>query len=1140
MDKYTSNKLVKDTFESDFDKNRFYYFIKNLLNNFDETKAFHARGYVQEKYKKIAGIIKTYERIGTYTDPNENKIDILIVYLVKNDALERARTTLRNFVADYLKNRDEKDAGLVAFVSPDNQDWRFSLVKMEYNLVESPTGKIKAKEEFTSAKRYSFLVGINESSHTAQSRLAPILEGEYKPTLEQLEYAFNIEKVTDEFFERYRELFLKVKESLDEIVEKDETIKLDFKQKGVDPVDFSKKLLGQIVFLYFLQKKGWFGVERDSDWGTGPKNFLRLLFERMIANYKNFFNDILEPLFYEALAKERDDDFYSRFNCKIPFLNGGLFDPLSDYDWVHTDILLPDELFSNLVRTKEGDTGTGILDIFDRYNFTVKEDEPLEKEVAVDPEMLGKVFENLLEVKDRKSKGTYYTPREIVHYMCQESLINYLVNECEGKVGRKGIETLIQYGETAVEHDSRVEQEGKETETYSYKLPESIRKNAQLLDDKLKNIRVCDPAIGSGAFPVGMMNEIIRTRNTLTNYLEDKKDRSIYNFKRDAIQNSLYGVDIDPGAVEIAKLRLWLSLVVDEEDIKQIKPLPNLDYKIVCGNSLLSVNKQNLFVDYNLKQIEKLKEELFNETNIRKKQEYKEQIDNLIAEVTDNNKTFDFEIYFSEIFENENNERKGFDVVIANPPYVGQKMNNDIFRIVKASKLGVFHQRRMDLFYFFFHLGLDILREGGILSFITTNYYITATGADKLRKDIQNRSTLLNLINFNELKIFESASGQHNLITILQKGHHNRLARTSITAERGFLGAEILKNIVDGTDLKTMYFHISQDKLFDNGMIRLTAGGADDVLDKVLTKSNKLSTVCDISTGIQTGAHKLSEAHIKKYGNLGNKDDGIFVLNKDELFKNNISQTDPNIKPWFKNSDIKKYVTNLENDEYLLYVLSHQASKEIIRHFEKYKPLLINRNIESGVQVSVADYDAFVSNRKKLKYVMQHSSFKQGFYYNISYPRNPTIFESEKIVSSQWAKSNIFGWNNIPWYGGTDVCVITLKNQIRTNYSLKFILGILNSKIIYKWLYLRGKRKGELLELTVTPLTNIPIPLLDTPARVTIANQINSLVEQILTIKYKNSSTGIMTLEKQIDQLVYKLYDLTPEEIEIIEGKEVN
>jgi len=201
--------------------------------------------------------------------------------------------------------------------------------------------------------------------------------------------------------------------------------------------------------------------------------------------------------------------------------------------------------------------------------------------------MLGKVFENLLEVKDRKSKGTYYTPREIVHYMCQESLINYLNSECGEKINRKDIETLIQYGESVVEHDSRVEQEGKETETYSYKLPESIRKNAQSIDDKLKNIRVCDPAIGSGAFPVGMMTEIVRTRNTLTSYFDDKDDRSIYNFKRDAIQNSLYGVDIDPGAVEIAKLRLWLSLMVDEEDIKQIKPLPNLDYKIMQGNSLL-------------------------------------------------------------------------------------------------------------------------------------------------------------------------------------------------------------------------------------------------------------------------------------------------------------------------------------------------------------------------------------------------------------------------------------------------------------------------------------------------------------------------------------------------------------------------
>ena len=181
-------------------------------------------------------------------------------------------------------------------------------------------------------------------------------------------------------------------------IKKDQKIKADFKEKGVDTVNFAKKLLGQIVFLYFLQKKGWFGVGRDDDWGTGSKHFLRKLFKEKHGSYKNFFNDILEPLFYEALRLDRshDDGYYSRFDCKIPFLNGGLFDPIGidkGYNWVDTDILLPDKLFSNKIKTKEGDTGTGILDVFDRYNFTVKEDEPLEKEVAIDPELLGKAYE---------------------------------------------------------------------------------------------------------------------------------------------------------------------------------------------------------------------------------------------------------------------------------------------------------------------------------------------------------------------------------------------------------------------------------------------------------------------------------------------------------------------------------------------------------------------------------------------------------------------------------------------------------------------------------------------------------------------------------------------------------------------------
>ena len=425
MDNPAAGKLIRDTFQNPFDRDRYSYFIKNIFNQLDTSKNFINRGnYIPDAFKPY---VHTLERIGKYEDPEGKKIDILIVHLKKQTSLEQARTRQRNFIAWYLNGSRGgvlKDAALVAFYTDNPDDWRFSLIKMDYRLSETKSGKVRARQELTPARRFSFIVGLNEYSHTAQTRLIRLLEDDRPhPTLNALEEAFSIEKVTKEFFEKYRALFLELKEALENIVARCEPVRKDFDSKGVDLTNFAKKTLGQIVFLYFLQKKGWFGVARDNPWGTGPKNFLRLLFDR--RKYGNFFNDILEPLFYEALARERDQDYYSRFDCKIPFLNGGLFDPLNDYDWVHADILLPDELFSNGCKTKEGDTGTGILDVFDRYNFTVKEDEPLEREVAVDPEMLGKVFENLLEVKDRKSKGTYYTPREIVHYMCQESLINF-------------------------------------------------------------------------------------------------------------------------------------------------------------------------------------------------------------------------------------------------------------------------------------------------------------------------------------------------------------------------------------------------------------------------------------------------------------------------------------------------------------------------------------------------------------------------------------------------------------------------------------------------------------------------------------------------------------------------------------------
>ena len=668
MDKPTAQHLVRSTLKAPFDRKRYHGLVNELCNGFDDGKAQNMT--VPDAF---AVHVKSCQRLGTFTSPDEELADVLVVHLTESWKLERSRTALRDFVAYKLKRGEGsdnayKEAGLIAFVAPDSQSWRFSYVRMDYATKRDPnTGKIKTEERLTPARRYSYLVGAEEECHTAQTRFLALLQNTAaKPTLAQLEEAFSVESVTKEFFNEYARLFKAMDEALTAVVARHPAIRADFAVKGISTVDFAKKLLGQIVFLYFIQKKGWLGVGRGQSWGEGPRHFLRQLADQAVAQGQCLFNEVLEPLFYDTLATDRGAEAWCpRFQCRIPFLNGGLFEPLAGYNWEQRAVVLPNALFTNQERSAAGDSGTGILDVFDRYNFTVNEAEPLEKEVAIDPEMLGKVFENLIEENRRKGLGAFYTPREIVHYMCQESLINYLdtaVNQPVQIMERTDIEALIREGEQAAHYET-ARKDG--TVSYQRRLPKAIEENARALDEALRTITVCDPAIGSGAFPVGMMTEIVRARMALTPYFDDATERTAYHFKRHAIQNSLYGVDIDIGAVEIAKLRLWLSLVVDEEDVHQIKPLPNLDYKVVVGNSLLGVEK-NLFNDEYFKQLEALKPEFFDESNRVKRANFKQQIDTLINKLTQGREVFDFNIYFSEVF----HKKGGFDVVIANPPYV--------------------------------------------------------------------------------------------------------------------------------------------------------------------------------------------------------------------------------------------------------------------------------------------------------------------------------------------------------------------------------------------------------------------------------------------------------------------------------------
>jgi hypothetical protein len=717
MDKTQAIKHIESLFDHAFSEDKFILFCTNFFNDFNKSKATPVQSgpYVYQPYQNH---IKSFKRIGQYTDPNGEILDVLSVKVQAGYKLERTRTGFRNFAIEYLKRKDDRDTLLIAFHSDDSPDWRFSFVKLEYKTSKDEKGRIKARQEATSARRYSFLVGENEPCHTAKKQLLPLLiENNNNPTLTDIEHCFTIEKVTKEFFEQYKTLFVDLQEQLEIVIKKDKKIAADFTVKNIDSSSFAKKLLGQIVFLYFIQKKGWLGVDKNNSFGQGKKCFLKTLFKQAEDASANYYNDYLEYLFYEALAAQRnttDPSYYKRFNCRIPFLNGGLFEPIKDYDWQNTEINLPNELFSNTKPTKENDIGTGILDVFDRYNFTVKEDEPLEKEVAVDPEMLGKVFENLLEVKDRKSKGAYYTPREIVHYMCQESLINYLdtalnsdtasfqelakdQTDLLGNKGRNQTTLEFENKDIKVPKDDMdafiknshlvVEDNRKEDNSFTWKLPASIQRHAKLFDKALAEIKVCDPAIGSGAFPVGMLNEIVKARTALTPYMKLKSNdegRTQYHLKRECIQNSLYGVDIDESAIDIAKLRLWLSLVVDEESIQDIEPLPNLDYKIVCGNSLLGIEIDAFNVAY-FEELEEKKGVYFSTTDPKGKRKLHQEIEELIYKITDGKKIFDFEVYFSEIWHRPSEEVNVVNAQIA-------ALNKQIDAINVALKLDVEHE----------------------------------------------------------------------------------------------------------------------------------------------------------------------------------------------------------------------------------------------------------------------------------------------------------------------------------------------------------------------------------------------------------------------------------------------------------------
>lgn len=1160
-DNSKKKELFLQTLTKAYNHQEYVRFLQELLNDVQMV----APTRFNKEFSSLSGIIAGHYHIGNYKGSDGKKMALFAVQLQNKGNVENARSSQRAFIKTLLDNSG-CDGALAAFFTMEkdangqerpSDKWRLSLIRMEYGFADG-----KLSTHLTPAKRYSYLVGKGEPCHTAQERLyGMFLQDNVNPSLAELEEAFSVETVTKQFFNDYKEKYLAVKEYLEGTPD----FMAEAERCGFTSEQFTKKLMGQIVFLYFIQKKGWLGVQafpvrltgkeyksalfhnakahnivesvysqpnaddisfinrealfalsdedakflstlvKGKSWGEGPKNFMRALYESCVKQGRNYFDDYLEPLFYEALNVDRGESgFYARFHCRVPFLNGGLFEQLDNYDWVNSDFHIPNSMFSN-ADEKDKDEADGILDIFDRYNFTMAEDEPMEREVAIDPEMLGKVFENLLDVKDRKSKGAFYTPREIVHYMCQESLINYLTTNTG--IEEADVRKFILYGEYFRDNDclktKEVIKNGKKSHTVDksrdLEMPESIFSFKQgvnrlkELDELLSNVKIADPAVGSGAFLLGLLNEIVRARQTLTAYMAIEMNsferfnfyaygRKAYDLKVNTIKNCLFACDLEPSATDITKLRLWLSIVIDDELVKQDnsegmydahtepRPLPNLDCNIICGNSLMDefegiklitessiLNNQaetgmdsfyQAGFDNMLQELIKLQDELYFTKQHETKQEIKKKIhaiyDRIILHQLESNlsavekykKVKDavqqpfilWQLYFPKVFK----EKQGFDIVIGNPPYgakFSRKEKNILDKIFNDCNVPDYESAD-----FFIELGNRIVRKKGLLSFIVPNMFMANVFAEKYRHHLIATWNLSEIDNLSDIDVFDSAKVR-NCIIFFEK----------ICYEK----STILRKL-------TILNHqpkVEKEKYINKNILK-------ENVDNWLNLIEKDETALSIVKKIQSNSVPLGE--------ISEISQGLIPYDK---YRGHSEETIKN-KIW--NADYKKDETYKKE----------LRGKDISRYSIKWN---------GKDWISYGDW--------------------------LAAPRKPAFFKEKRILIREITNPRIFATYTDEEFYNTPSII----NCIHFKKDIFFILGILNSKMMSFYHCANSPKAGKGLfpKILVNDVRKIPICKCDD----FMIAKMSTLVKSII-----NDGEISSDIDKKIDDIVYEMYNITDEE----------
>ena len=1039
---------AKEILAKEYHIDNFTYLIKELL----------LPDFVGDKHDVSVSseIFTSVKQLGDSAACNLSVFEVVL-----QDGAQNRRVAITQEMFKILRGLRINNA-VVAFANADKHNFRISLLTSKYEYDGEKIVKV-----LSNPRRYSYSLGIGTKTKTAYKFL--IAKGKVAD-LNELINRFSVEVVNKQFYSEIATSFTELVGGERDGKTYEKLLNLHGTVDHNMYAEFGVRLIGRIMFCWFLREK-----RSENNIPLVPDDMLAL---ETINGKANYYHDILEPLFFELLNtphKKRKDCFDTNYYKLIPYLNGGLFSPHTDdrykFDPINNCgqygvVTIPNEWFIKLYNT------------LGQYNFTVDENTAYDIELSIDPEMLGRIFENLLaEINPetgenaKKSTGSFYTPRDIVDYMVDSSLCEYL--KTKTGIDEIKLNALISYSKD--DDDLAVFDKAEKKQ----------------LIDALYTVTVLDPACGSGAFPIGMLQKVVyvlqeidpdanlwfdkATENVgilLKKEFEKKFNAGSLNYirKLSVIQNSIFGIDIQPIAVEISRLRCFLSLIIEEkvddtEENRGINPLPNLDFKFIIANSLITLdNTTQLSIFENqdhIKILKDIREEYFNADSERRTelkleflQVQQDMLLNTIANYQKQASARYQQLSEWKPFENQATSwfdpewmfgiKDGFDIVIGNPPYVQIKQISwdDRRRYEK-----IFHSAvgRFNLFYLFIEKAALLEKKNGLTSFIVPDRIMLNTQCEKLRSWLLNEQRIIEITSFGSA-VFADAIVD-SVIMIYQ---NTQELYYSVFCRDRILPNELVS--ARGQKIDKHYFLNSINKQFS-----LTFDPTvENLIAKIKSHSIELNKIAEIKDGIIQG-----------------KVEDLLFLTKPK---------DSNSKPILFGRNINRYIISYDNN-WVNYVPDEMMKEEIIRR-------------GPGVRIGL-------------------------------WMRTPEIFERDKILTRQTADEIIAAYDCDNYYYANTLHGTTI---IDDNYNPRYVLAVLNSKIT-TWFYRTTTAEGGKVfaQIKIGILGLLPIPKLLPKEQEEIVEK----VDQIMILKKQGLPT--IELEKDIDQLMYKIFELTPEEIALVE-----